>query len=69
VAYGYTGAGSTKQRADNIRGIFEQTIPKPRITYDELTGDLLSIVEKIIKNAVQTVEDEVVQGEAIDRVS
>lgn len=67
-AYGYTGRGSTKQRADSIRSIFEQTLPKPKMTYDELTGEFLSTLEKMIKNSVQAVKEEMVHGEAIDRI-
>lgn len=61
-AYGHKGSGSTNQRATTVRSIFEQTIPRPRITYDELTGDFLSHLQEIIDNALVTVQEESNQG-------
>ncbi|BCJ85845.1 hypothetical protein skT53_08300 [Effusibacillus dendaii] len=34
--FSYSGPRSTKQRADSMRNIFEQTIPEPRIAYDRI---------------------------------
>ncbi|MPM47415.1 hypothetical protein SDC9_94125 [bioreactor metagenome] len=58
LAFNYKGSGSTLQRAQEIRSIFEKVIPQPRITYDSVSGDLLDNIREIIERALALIKEE-----------
>lgn len=60
-AYNYRGAGSTTQRASEIRSVYEKVLPQPKITYDSISGDLLDEIKEAIENAVSSIRDGVVE--------
>ncbi|KZE63730.1 hypothetical protein AWM68_11475 [Fictibacillus phosphorivorans] len=59
TAYNFRGTGSTILRAKEMRDIFEKTIPRPKITYDSHSDDLLEAIKNMITEAIElTLQEE-----------
>jgi len=58
VAYNYKGSGSSGTRAQEIRSIYEKTLPSPKIAYDSASGDLLDKLKGIIADGINEIENE-----------
>jgi hypothetical protein len=54
----YKGTGSAANRASEIRSIFERTIPQPKITYDNVSGDFLDELKAIVEESLVQIKEE-----------